>query len=37
MTNGDLEPGDAPDAWKIFRVAVGEPGLPLIQPTIPTP
>ncbi len=33
VTNADLEPGDNPDAWKIFRVKVGEPGLPLIRPT----
>ena len=33
VTNGDLEPGDHPDAWKIFKVNVGETGLPLIQPT----
>ena len=32
VTNGDLEPGDNPDAWKIFKVFVGETGLPLIQP-----
>jgi len=32
VTNGDLEPGDNPDAWKIFKVNVGEPGLPLIRP-----
>jgi hypothetical protein len=37
VTNADLEPGDDPDAWKIFRVAVGEPGLPLIQPAITAP
>jgi sugar lactone lactonase YvrE len=35
VTNGDLEPGDNPDAWKIFRVEVGEPGLPLIRPRVP--
>ena len=29
MTNGDLEPADNPDAWKIFKVYVGETGLPL--------
>jgi hypothetical protein len=33
VTNGDLEPGAHPDAWKIFRVNVGEVGLPLIRPT----
>jgi DNA-binding beta-propeller fold protein YncE len=32
VTNGDLEPADNPDAWKIFKVVVGEPGLPLIRP-----
>jgi sugar lactone lactonase YvrE len=35
VTNGDLEPGDNPDAWKIFRVAVGETGLPLNRPRVP--
>ena len=35
VTNGDLEPGDHPEAWKIFRVAVGETGLPLIRPRVP--
>ena len=29
VTNGDLEPADNPDAWKIFKVDVGETGLPL--------
>jgi len=33
VTNGDLEPGVNPDAWKIFKVDVGEPGLPLNRPT----
>ncbi|MBI2762574.1 MAG: hypothetical protein HYX54_02290 [Chloroflexi bacterium] len=33
VTNGDLEPGAHPDAWKIFKVNVGEVGLPLIRPT----
>ena len=32
VANGDLEPGDNPDAWKIFRVEVGETGLPLNRP-----
>jgi hypothetical protein len=32
VANGDLEPGDNPDAWKIFRVDVGETGLPLNGP-----
>jgi outer membrane protein assembly factor BamB len=32
VTNGDLEPDDNPDAWKIFRVDVGETGLPLNRP-----
>ncbi len=32
VANGDLEPGDNPDAWKIFKVFVGEPGLTLNQP-----
>jgi sugar lactone lactonase YvrE len=32
VTNGDLEPGDHPDAWKIFRVFVGETGLALNRP-----
>ena len=32
VTNGDLEPGDNLDAWKIFRVDVGETGLPLNRP-----
>jgi sugar lactone lactonase YvrE len=34
VTNGDLEPGDNPDAWKIFKVFVGETGLPLIRPRV---
>ena len=34
VTNGDLEPGDNPDAWKIFKVYVGETGLPLNRPRI---
>jgi sugar lactone lactonase YvrE len=34
VTNGDLEPGDHPDAWKIFKVYVGETGLPLNRPAI---
>jgi sugar lactone lactonase YvrE len=32
VTNGDLEPATNPDAWKIFRVNVGETGLPLNRP-----
>jgi len=32
VTNGDLEPGDNPDAWKIFKIFVGETGLPLNRP-----
>jgi sugar lactone lactonase YvrE len=32
VTNGDLEPGVHPEAWKIFKVYVGETGLELIQP-----
>ena len=32
VTNGDLEPGTNPDAWKIFKVYVGETGLPLNRP-----
>jgi hypothetical protein len=32
VTNGDLEPATNPDAWKIFRVDVGETGLPLNRP-----
>jgi sugar lactone lactonase YvrE len=32
VTNGDLEPGVHPEAWQIFRVNVGEPGLALIKP-----
>jgi sugar lactone lactonase YvrE len=32
VTNGDLEPATNPDAWKIFKVAVGETGLPLNRP-----
>ena len=32
VTNGDLEPGDNPEAWKIFKVFVGEKGLPLNRP-----
>jgi hypothetical protein len=32
VTNGDLEPADNPDAWKIFKVYVGETGLPLERP-----
>jgi hypothetical protein len=35
VTNADLEPGDNPDAWTIFKVFVGETGLPLIQPRTP--
>ena len=35
VTNGDLEPGVHPDAWKIFKVEVGETGLPLIRPRVP--
>jgi len=35
VTNGDLEPGDNPAAWTIFRVDVGEAGLPLIAPVVP--
>jgi hypothetical protein len=35
VTNGDLEPGDNPEAWKIFKVYVGETGLPLNQPRTP--
>jgi sugar lactone lactonase YvrE len=35
VTNGDLEPADNPDAWKIFKVYVGETGLPLNQPRTP--
>ena len=34
VTNGDLEPGDNPAAWKIFKVYVGETGLPLNRPSI---
>jgi hypothetical protein len=34
VTNGDLEPGDNPAAWKIFKVYVGETGLPLIRPRL---
>jgi len=34
VTNGDLEAADNPDAWKVFKVFVGEPGLPLIRPRI---
>src|SRR5512140_197049 len=32
VTNADLEPGDNPAAWKIFKVFVGETGLPLNRP-----
>ena len=35
VTNGDLEPGDNPAAWKILKVFVDEPGLPLIEPRTP--
>jgi sugar lactone lactonase YvrE len=35
VTNGDLEPGDHPEAWKIFKVDVGETGLPLNRPRLP--
>ena len=35
VTNGDLEPGDHPAAWKIFKVDVGETGLPLNRPRVP--
>ncbi len=35
VTNGDLEPGDNPGAWKIFKVDVGETGLPLNRPRVP--
>jgi hypothetical protein len=36
VTNGDLEPADNPDAWKIFKVFVGEPGLSLNRPRVAT-
>jgi outer membrane protein assembly factor BamB len=32
VTNGDLEPATNPEAWKIFKVDVGETGLPLNRP-----
>jgi hypothetical protein len=32
VTNADLEPGDNPAAWKIFKVFAGETGLPLNRP-----
>lgn len=32
VSNGDLEPGDNPDAWKVFKVYVGETGLRLNRP-----
>jgi hypothetical protein len=32
VTNGDLELADNPDAWKIFKVYVGEKGLALNRP-----
>jgi hypothetical protein len=32
VTNADLEPGDNPAAWKVFKVFVGETGLPLNRP-----
>src|SRR5580765_700584 len=32
VTNGDLEPATNADAWKIFKVDVGETGLPLNRP-----
>jgi outer membrane protein assembly factor BamB len=35
VTNGDLEPGDHPEHWQIFKVNVGEPGLPLNRPRVP--
>jgi outer membrane protein assembly factor BamB len=35
VTNGDLEPATNPDAWKIFKVNVGETGLPLNRPRVP--
>jgi len=35
VTNGDLEPDDNPGAWKIFKVDVGETGLPLNRPRVP--
>ncbi len=35
VTNGDLEPATNPDAWKVFKVAVGETGLPLNRPRVP--
>ncbi len=35
VTNGDLEPGDNPAAWKICKVFVGETGLPLNLPRTP--
>jgi sugar lactone lactonase YvrE len=35
VTNADLEPGDDPAAWKIFKVDVGETGLPLNRPRVP--
>jgi len=36
VTNGDLEPGDNPDAWKVFKVFVGETGLRLNRPRTST-
>ena len=35
VTNGDLEPATNPDAWKVFKVYVGETGLPLNRPRVP--
>ena len=35
VTNGDLEPGDHPEHWQIFKVNVGETGLPLNRPRVP--
>jgi sugar lactone lactonase YvrE len=37
VSNGDLEPADNPAAWKIFKVFVGEEGLPLNRPRTSTP
>jgi hypothetical protein len=32
VTNADVQPVDHPDSWKVLKVFVGEPGLPLNRP-----
>ena len=35
VTNGDLQPEVHPENWQIFKVSVGETGLPLNRPRVP--